>query len=129
MRISGKYDALMKQRARRLRRELTEAERILWWHLRRGNMRGLHFRRQQPFGPYVLDFYCHHAQLAIELDGTQHGEEVQRWRDRDRDQYLSDRGVRVLRFRNGDVFSRLSDVLREIDRALSRESPLPVGEG
>jgi very-short-patch-repair endonuclease len=104
--------------ARALRASGTDAERLLWSHLRRGQMRGLKFRRQQPFGPYVVDFYCHAARLAVELDGSQHIEAERARKDRVRDLYMLRRGVLVLRFFNDQVLTSLRRVLEEIDRNL-----------
>ena len=62
--------------AKQLRAEMTEAERLLWTALRNKNFGGARFRRQQPTGPYIADFYCAQAKLVIELDGGQHSEGV-----------------------------------------------------
>ena len=66
----------MKSRARELRKNPTDAERVLWYHLRRRQLAGHRFRRQHPIGSYVVDFFCHERQLAIEFDGGQHSEQV-----------------------------------------------------
>ena len=58
--------------ARRLRREMTPAEKALWFELRRLAVEGSHFRKQSPLGPFIVDFVCHGAALAIELDGGAH---------------------------------------------------------
>lgn len=63
-----------KANARRLRKEMADAERLLRSHLRRHQMAGLRFRRQHPLGPFVVDFVCIEAALVIEVDGGQHGE-------------------------------------------------------
>jgi hypothetical protein len=60
------------KQARKLRRDMSLPEVILWEHLRRGGLSGMHFRRQHPAGPYVLDFYCAASRLAIEVDGAAH---------------------------------------------------------
>lgn len=91
------------QRARRLRREATPAERRLWILLSRKKLEGFRFRRQHPFGSYVLDFYCPEIRLCIELDGGQHGLPKESARDLVRDAYLTRFGIRVLRFWNADV--------------------------
>ncbi len=61
------------RRARDLRRSLTRPEAMLWINLSRRRLDGLHFRRQHPLGPYILDFYCAEARLAVEVDGESHG--------------------------------------------------------
>ena len=68
------------KRARALRKASTDAEALLWSHLRNRQFRNLKFRRQVPLGHYIVDFYCHEFQLVLELDGGQHSEEVDRSR-------------------------------------------------
>jgi len=96
-------------RARRLRRDATEVERRLWQKLRGAQIGGASFRRQHPAGRYILDFYCPALQLAIELDGGQHG--GMESRDRERDEWLAQQGVTVLRFWNSDVVENMPGVL------------------
>src|SRR5438876_8061874 len=81
------------ERARRLRNQATDAERALWRLLRGRHLHGAKFRRQQPYGPYVLDFYCHEHRLAIEADGGQHLDSGQAARDSARTRYLEEHGV------------------------------------
>jgi very-short-patch-repair endonuclease len=100
--------------ARRLRRPLTESEQVLWSALRDSRLQGIKFRRQHPFGPYVLDFFCVQAQLAVELDGGVHNQPEQRKYDEERTAFLEDNGLRVLRFRNEEVEERLDEVMRTI---------------
>ena len=69
MQVMGTSEA--HQRARKLRRELTKPERLLWWALK-GDKTGFHFRKQHAAGPYVLDFYCDRARLCVEVDGSSH---------------------------------------------------------
>ncbi len=66
----------IKANARSLRREMTDAEQLLWRYLRMRQMHGLKFRRQHPCGHFILDFACVEIKLAIELDGGQHGERI-----------------------------------------------------
>jgi very-short-patch-repair endonuclease len=91
--------------ARKLRSELTDAERLLWRHLREFKREGLHFRRQVPIGPYVADFACHSAKLIVELDGSQHGEKTNVARDTERTAFLESEGYRVLRIWNGELLA------------------------
>mgnify|MGYP001609301439 CR=1 FL=1 len=72
-------------------------ERRLWWELRHSRLDGLKFRRQHPLGPYVLDFYCHAARLAVEVDGGSHRIDGRRESDARRDEWLRDRGIHTLR--------------------------------
>ena len=81
--------------ARALRREMTYQERVLWHALRRNALDGLHFRRQQIIRGYIVDFYCHRARLAIEVDGPIHEKSYDY--DAVRDQFLSREGINVLR--------------------------------
>ncbi len=104
------------QRARRLRKTMTEAEKRLWWRLRREQMNGLNFRRQHPIGPYVLDFYCPFIQLAVELDGGQHNFIAAQRKDERRTNWLNAKGVTVLRFWNNDVMGNMEGVLLEVMR-------------
>lgn len=103
------------QRARALRRDMTTAERTLWKHLREKQILGLRFRRQEPVGNYIADFYCHLARLVVELDGSSH--EDRREADALRDDVLHAEGYLVLRFRNEDVFTSLEHVLLSITNA------------
>jgi adenine-specific DNA-methyltransferase len=105
-----------------LRSQLTDAEQVLWSALRDGGQQGIKFRRQHPFGPYVLDFFCVQAQLAVELDGGIHDRPEQRDYGVERTAYLEANGLRVLRFRNEEVENNLEDV---IYRILKAASPTP----
>jgi very-short-patch-repair endonuclease len=86
--------------ARRLRKAMTRAEVALWKRLRGRGLEGLRFRRQHPMGPYVVDFYCPAARLAVELDGEVHQNERAVARDAERDSWLREQGVRVVRIPN-----------------------------
>ena len=103
-------------RARQLRNESTDAERRLWYFLRRQQLAGYKFRRQYPLAGYIADFVCVPARLVIELDGGQHLDALAY--DRRRTEALQREGYRVLRFWNDDVLLRTEDVLREIFRVL-----------
>jgi len=107
---------------RQLRREQTPPERLFWELVRDRRWAGLKFRRQHPLGRFVLDFYCPALQLAVELDGDVHGD--QRERDQERDLLILDRGIRVVRVRNGDLLRDPEGVLAAIRAAV--ESPGPA---
>jgi BirA family biotin operon repressor/biotin-[acetyl-CoA-carboxylase] ligase len=112
-----------RQTARRLRREMTDAERKLWSVLRVRRFRGTAFRRQAPLGPYIADFVCHRLKLVIEVDGGQHsGSE----HDACRDQWLAREGYRVLRFWNNEVLGNLEGVLDRIGREIAAAPPLQL---
>ncbi len=104
--------------ARRLRREMTPAERRLWAHLRRNQVEGLHFRRQQVIQGFVVDFYCHAAALIIEVDGGIHADQADY--DAEREAMLVARGFVIARFRNDEVLLQLDSVLDRI-RAICLE--------
>jgi very-short-patch-repair endonuclease len=105
--------------ARRLRRDSTKHERILWNALR-ASLPHAKFRRQVPLGPYVADFCCHSARLIIELDGGQHAEAVDY--DGARTRFLVAEGYRVIRFWNNDITEAFDGVILAIDAAVSKLS-------
>jgi very-short-patch-repair endonuclease len=99
-------------RARELRRAATFPGRLLWGKLRAGRLAGLKFRRQHPIGPFVADFFCDEFKLVIELDGNSH--DGRALADGSRTDYLSELGLRVLRFANDDVVREVDEVLMAI---------------
>jgi very-short-patch-repair endonuclease len=107
--------------AKSLRGKLTRAETILWSRLRRDQVAGYRFRKQHPIGPYVADFACLLAKLIVEVDGGTHSTDRERAYDRARDAYLRERGWRVCRVWNEDVYKNSDGVLETI-YALLRES-------
>jgi very-short-patch-repair endonuclease len=94
-------------RARALRKNLTNAERLLWRSLRQFKQAGVHFRKQVPIGQYIADFACHRAKIVVELDGSQHGLDKAVEYDAERSAFLESRGYRVLRFWNDEVLVNL----------------------
>ena len=104
----------IKDKARGLRKNMTFTEKTLWSRLRRRNQNGVYFRRQHPFGIYILDFY--EANLAIEIDGGIHL--AQKEYDKERTEYLVSSGLKVLRFKNEDVETRLEWVIDTIRECL-----------
>ena len=106
--------------ARRLRRESTDAERMLWSRLRNRQVRGLKFRRQMPIVGYVADFASMEARLVIEIDGGQHAKAVEP--DRIRSDAIEGAGYLVIRFWNHDVLRDIDAVMDEIDRTLAARS-------
>jgi very-short-patch-repair endonuclease len=105
--------------ARRLRRAMTDAERKLWWHLRRLPMERSHFRRQATIGPYFVDFAGHETLFVIEVDGGHHGEDLQAAADAARTAFLESQGYRVLRFWNHEVLTETRSVMEAIFAALN----------
>ena len=112
-------------RCRALRRNSTDAEAALWFHLRAKRFAGFKFRRQHSCGPYILDFYCPGQHLAGELDGGQHFDPVAQAYDERRTAYLGRYGINVLRFTNDLVFRELTVVLEAIALALGLADPSP----
>jgi very-short-patch-repair endonuclease len=108
-----------------LRSNTTIAEDILWRHLRRLDVKGSHFRRQVPIGPYVADFACLKERLIIEVDGSQHGDDINSRRDGDRTRWLNSEGYRVMRFWNNDVMSKTEAVMEAIHEATAVRPPHP----
>jgi very-short-patch-repair endonuclease len=106
----------MKQLARTLRKQQTNAEKLLWSRLRSRQLEGCKFRRQQPIGPYIADFLSLEPKLIIELDGGQHAEQQEQ--DNQRTRYLQALGYRVLRFWNHEVLNDLEAVLEAIRIAI-----------
>jgi very-short-patch-repair endonuclease len=121
--------------ARKLRKEQTSPESLLWYLLRDRRLLGYKFRRQYPLPPYVLDFYCDELKLGVELDGGQHNADEHAARDERRDAFIRARGIEVVRYWNHDVLLQTEDVLEDLIRRLSLKArpspptPLPKGEG
>lgn len=108
----------MFHRARAMRRAPTGAEHRLWYHLRNRQLAGFKFRRQHRVGPFICDFACIEASLVVEVDGSQHAEQVEY--DQRRDAFLFDRGFHVLRFTNVEALHQTDDVLAAIYAVLTR---------
>ncbi len=112
--------------ARRLRINMTDAERKLWYALRDRRLAGIKFRRQAPIGPYVADFICYEARLVIEVDGGQHADSAS---DPIRDRWLATNGFRVLRFWNNEVLGNIEGVLAAVvETLISPDSDAVPGE-
>ena len=117
--------ATQKDQRKALRSNMTPAEATLWRALKGRGAGGLKFRRQQGIGPYVLDFYCPERRLCVELDGSSHDYRYEY--DEQRTQFLAEQGIRVVRFRNEQVFTCLVGVVAEIIRAAQLPTPLRGG--
>ena len=109
----------IKNKAKTLRRDLTYSEKILWSYLRRRQQKKMHFRRQHPYGIYILDFFCFEAKLAIEVDGEIHQNQIEY--DEERTTYLESSGLKVLRFKNQDIENNIQDVIEQINKNLIRK--------
>jgi very-short-patch-repair endonuclease len=104
---------------RKLRKESTEAEILLWKYVRNKKLNNLKFRRQYSVNKYVLDFYCPSARLAVELDGEIHLKEDVKIHDEIRDAYIRSLGIRIIRIKNEEVFNNIKKVLKLILDATS----------
>ena len=118
----------LKAHSRKLRKEMTKEETLLWYNFL--SKYPLRFRRQYIIGNYIVDFYCHQAKLAVELDGSQHYEPETQCKDTQRTQYLNSQGIEVLRFSNLEVLKEFDAVCAQIhSTAQHRTHTFPRGEG
>ncbi len=108
------YDRKLKENSRKLRSRLTDSEQMLWWRIRRKQILGVQFYRQKPIGRYIVDFYAPSTGLVIEVDGSQHGDADQSEKDKQRDEYLQDQGLTVLRFNSREVLLEIDAVVQKI---------------
>jgi very-short-patch-repair endonuclease len=115
----GKLPVSLKTNSRELRKNQTDAERLLWRHLRTRRFFNFRFRRQQVIGFYIVDFYCSKAKLIVELDGGQHALEEATLYDQERTAFLNACGYRVIRFWNDDVIKNIVGVLTVIGENLA----------
>ena len=107
---------IQKKFSKQLRSQSTNAESILWYHLRNRRFFNLKFRRQMPMANYIVDFVCVDKQVVIELDGGQHAEQINY--DNERTKVLNRMGYRVLRIWNTDIFTNLEGVLNYLKNEL-----------
>ena len=114
-----KVPSRLRSNARKLRRNSTDAERVLWLELRDHRLNGAGFRRQVPIGNYVADFVCHAVKLVIELDGGQHFSAEGEKSDASRTAVIEAKGLRVLRFSNHDVMTNRAGVIETIAAAVA----------
>ena len=117
------YNQKNKRRSQILRKNLTDAEALLWYRLRRKQLCGVQFYRQRPILNYIVDFYAPIAKLVIEVDGGQHFEPKGMNQDRLRDESLKQLGLKVLRFNNLEVLQSLDDVVSHIFNQIIYTNP------
>lgn len=124
------YNKNLKQHSRKLRNNMTEAEKKLWSNIRMKKL-GCWFYRQKPVGDYIVDFYCPRSRLVIEVDGGQHFIDETIEYDRTRDGYLSSLGLKVLRSTNTDILTNINGVVERIKDEIIGEIPLipPLPKG
>src|ERR1035437_3501707 len=112
------------KRANSLRREMTDAEKILWEKLRNKRFYGLKFRRQHPAGKFITDFYCHEKKFVIEVDGGIHNDAGVKEKDEGRTHELENFELHIVRFTNEDICRDLDNVLKRLKVLLLKEKDL-----
>lgn len=113
--VGQKVDDVKVQRAKELRREPTDEEKLLWQYLRKNRLGGFHFRRQQVIQGFIVDFYCHKAGLVVEVDGGVHEDQIEY--DLERDKVLEGLDLRIIRVKNEEIQNNLQSVLAVIEAA------------
>ncbi len=108
---------------RMLRRNQTDAENRLWYHLRNRRLKGIKFRRQQRIGNYIVDFVAYESKIIVEIDGGQHNEPSGISHDRERTTWLEGHGFKVIRFWNNDVLKNTDFVLTSILDEVGKVAP------
>jgi len=114
---------VLRERRRDLRNNATEAEQILWQHLKNSKLDGCKFVRQYSIGPYILDFYCPKLRLGIELDGSYHNAQNTVLYDKDRTEYLKTVNIKTIRFWNDAIIKSTNEVLKIIRKHLEGGTP------
>ena len=112
----------LKDTRKELRKNSTQAEKVLWWHLKWSKFHGYKFRRQHSIGRYIIDFYCPEKKISIELDGKIH--ENQKDYDAIRSEYLSSCKVKEIRFSNDEIFEDVAWVLKKLHDFIKEDSIL-----
>jgi very-short-patch-repair endonuclease len=120
VRDSERRDAFKTERAQEMRQQPSDAERYMWNTLR-GRRLGFRFRRQQPIGPYIVDFYCSEAKLIIEMDGSQHGRPENVAQDEVRTRWLEQQGYRLIRIWNSDFMSSQENAIEYVLHAIEEQ--------
>jgi very-short-patch-repair endonuclease len=112
--LHKKSSSVLYEYAKQMRRNSTKAEEKLWQRLRSRQVTGLKFRRQHPIDKFIVDFYCHEINLAVELDGDIHNESEQRDLDSGRTETLKEFGINVIRFQNEEVLYNIENVISKL---------------
>ena len=102
-------------KAKFLRENMTDAEKLLWEKLKDNKLKGLKFRRQYPIHIYIVDFYCHKLKLIIEIDGGYHNSKEQKLLDAERSEILKFQELEIIRFTNEEVLGNIEFVIRKIE--------------
>ena len=124
-----KYNPHLKDKARQLRKNLTDSEAALWSRLRHKQLLGIQFYRQKPIGEYIVDFFAPRAKLVIEVDGSQHLVGEHALKDRSRDRYLASIGLKVLRFNSREVLEESNAVVEVIYRTVAEQLRAKIPPG
>ena len=124
-----RYNAHLKDKARQLRKNLTDSELALWSRLRNKQLLGIQFYRQRPIGEYIVDFFAPRANLVVEVDGSQHMEADHALKDRRRDGYLRSLGLRVLRVNSREVLEERDAVMEVIYRTIVEQLSVKIPPG
>ena len=119
-----RYEPHLKSYSRQLLSNMTDVEQLLWQHLRRKQILGVQFYRQKPIGQFIVDFYAPAIGLVIELDGGQHFEQNTLKHDQERDDFLRQQRLQVMRFDNTQVMKETESVLAMIFEFARTKSPL-----
>jgi very-short-patch-repair endonuclease len=117
--MSLKNPKQTKELRRDLRQNMTEAEELLWQRIRKKKLCGVRVKRQYGLGPYILDFYVPKFQIAIEVDGKIHLKKEQKERDLNKDTFLTENGIRVVRFTNEEVLNNIEIVLAKLEAVVN----------
>lgn len=108
------YNRKLKEYAQDLRKNMTNAERLLWSKVKRKQVKNTHFYRQKTIGNYIVDFYCPKLKLAIEIDGGQHFTENGKEKDKIRDDNIKKLGIKVIRISDTEIFKNIDGVMERI---------------
>ncbi|MCM8816529.1 MAG: endonuclease domain-containing protein [Candidatus Omnitrophica bacterium] len=108
------YDTRLKKFSRKLRKNMTDAERFFWSKVRNKQLQGYQFYRQRPIGKFIVDFYCPKAKLVVEIDGGQHYSDDGIKMDKTRDKFLAGYGLRILRFSDREIFENIEGVIEKV---------------
>jgi len=120
------YNRKLKDKSRLLRRNQTESEKKLWSRLRGKQLQGIQFYRQKPIGNYIVDFFAPMVKLVIEIDGSQHRQEDSLLRDENRDAYLKNLGLKVMRFNSRVVLMDINAVVEVIYREVTERMKIKI---
>ena len=113
------------EKARRLRKNMTPAEKKLWNELKNKKLSGYKFRRQHPVHLFIVDFYCHELELIIEVDGKYHDNTEQIKKDQERTELLKFQNLKLVRFTNDEVMNELKSVIEKLESFIKNNPKTP----